>query len=78
MIINNLSFNIPSGAFLSIIGAVNNRVSKVNQSEENRILTIDEAKTRLIKLFEGATTEIFYALYLNKQNKVVNMVKVEC
>ena len=63
--------------FLSVINGVNKRVATTSQAENNRILTIDEAKNRLVKLFEGATTEIFYALYLNKQDKVINMVKVE-
>ena len=28
-------------------------------------------------MFEGAQTEIFYALYLNRQNQVTNIIKVE-
>ena len=63
--------------FLSLLGASYNRIDKTKATDTERIYTIEEAKKRLITMFQDAKTEIFYALYLNRQNKVTSIVKIE-
>ncbi|MBO5712775.1 MAG: RadC family protein [Clostridia bacterium] len=63
--------------FLNLLGTSLKRADKNNAEKDLRIYTIEEAKKRLISLFKDAKTEVFYALFLNRQNKVTNIVKVE-
>lgn len=64
-----------TACFLSLIGYVNEKLNE-NKPSSNGIFTIDEAKKHLVDLFRKEETEVFYAIYLNKQNKVISMTRI--
>ncbi len=66
-----------TACLLSLTGTLNKRLSKEKQTKSSSICTINEAKSKLIKIFEEAEHEIFYALFLNKQDKVINFIKID-
>ena len=66
-----------TACFLSLIGTAQKRCNSDSNKSKSGIITIEKAKAELIKMFEDATTEVFYALFLNKQNKVFNVCAVE-
>lgn len=62
---------------LNLVGYINKKNINSDQIKNASIFSIEEAKSKLINIFENAETEIFYSLFLNSQNKVVNFIKIE-
>ncbi len=65
-----------TATFLSLIGYISKLV-KNDDFSKKPISTIDEAKTQLVKLFNGYTHEVFFALYLNSKNNVIGLTKID-
>ena len=62
--------------FLNLVGYTSTFSAKQENSKKP-LSNIEQAKEVLIDLFKGLDHEVFYVLYLNENNKVISMTKLD-